>query len=89
MNDPYKNASTKVTTNGREISAFNVKVRVHQGSFLSLLLFIIVLEALSKELREGLPMEMLYSDDLVLIVKTKELSLVKVRKWKEGLEKRV
>ena len=40
---------------------------MHQGSVLSLLLFIIVLEALSREFREGLPMELLYADDLVLM----------------------
>ena len=74
--------------NRRESRAFNVKVGVHQGSVLSPLLFIIVLEALSREFREGLPMELLYMDDLVLIAETKELLLEKVRKWKEGMEKK-
>ena len=74
--------------NGRESKAFNVKVGVHQGSVLSPLLFIIVLEALSREFRVGLSMELLYADDLVLIAKTKELLLEKVRKWKEGMEKK-
>ena len=46
--------------NGRESNAFSVRVGVHQGSVLSPLLFIIVLEALSREFREGLPMELLY-----------------------------
>ena len=69
----YEDASTKVRMNGRESRAFNVKVGVHQGSVLSPLLFIIMLEALSREFREGLPMELLYVDDLVLIAETKEL----------------
>ena len=42
--------------------------------------FIIVLEALSREFRKGLPIELLYANDLVLIVETKELLLEKVRK---------
>ena len=50
-----------------ESGAFNVKVGVHQGSVLSPLLFIIVL---SRKFREGLPMELLYADDLVLIAGT-------------------
>ena len=85
----YEDASTKVRMNGRESKAFNVRVGVHQGSVLSPLLFIIVLEALSRVFREGLPMELLYADDLVLISETKELLLEKVRNWKEGMEKRV
>ena len=63
-----------------ESRAFNVKVGVHHGSVLSPLLFTIVLEALSREFREGLPMELLYADDLVPITETKELLLEKVRK---------
>ena len=61
---------------------------VHQGSVLSPLLFIIMLEALSREFREGLPMELLYADDLVLIAESKELLLEKLRKWKNGMEVR-
>ena len=64
----YEDASTKVRMNGRESKAFNVKVGVHQGSVLSPLLFIIVLEALSREFREGLSMELLYADDLIIII---------------------
>ena len=44
---------------------FSVKVGVHQGSVLSPLLFITVLEALSQEFRTGCPCELLYADDLV------------------------
>ena len=58
-----------------------------QGSILSLLQSIIVLEALSREVREGLPMELLYADDLILFAETKELLLKKMRNWKEGIEK--
>ena len=45
---------TKVRLNGRKSKIFNVKVGLHQGSILSPLLFIIVLEASSREFREGL-----------------------------------
>ena len=40
----YEDATTKVRLNGRESNAFSVRVGVHQGSVLSPLLFIIVLE---------------------------------------------
>jgi hypothetical protein len=35
---------------------------------------------LSRKFREGLPMELLHVEDLVLIVKTEK----KLRKWKNG-----
>ena len=44
---------------------------VPQGSVLSPLLFILVLEALSREFRNGVPWELLYAVDLGLIVDTK------------------
>ena len=49
---------------------FNVKVGIHQESVLSPLKFIVFLEALSREFRSGLPWEMLYADDLVIIVES-------------------
>src|SRR5271163_4781157 len=67
---------------------FEVKVGVHQGSVLSPLLFAIVLEAVSKEFRTGLPWELLYADDLVLMAESEELLMDKIRVWKEGMEAR-
>ena len=61
---------------------------VHQGSALSPLLFIIVLEALSREFREGFPMKLLYADDLVLMAEMEEMLLEKLRKWKKWMEAR-
>jgi len=43
-----------------------------QGSAASPLLFVMVMEALSREFRVALPWEMLYADDLVVIVETRE-----------------
>ena len=63
----YGNAKSTVNINGTIGDPFPVKVGVHQGSLLSPLLFIIVLEALSREFRTGLPWELLYADDLVLM----------------------
>ena len=59
---------------------------MHQGSVLSPLLFIIVLEALSRRFREGLPYELLYVDDLVLMADSIEELMVKLGKWKESLD---
>jgi len=51
---------------------FEVKVGMHQGSASSPLLFVMVMEALSREFRVALPWELLYVDDLVVIAETED-----------------
>ena len=65
-----------------------MKVRVHQGYVLSPLLFIIVLEALSREFQDGVPWEDLYADDLVIIADSLEESVRRLLIWKEAMEKK-
>ena len=63
----YANAGSHFCIGEGYSEEFEVKVGVHQGSILSPLLFIIVLKALSCELRSMVPWEVLYADDLVII----------------------
>ena len=51
---------------------FEVKVGMHQCSALSPLLFVIVMEAISREFMVALPWELLYADDLAVIAETEE-----------------
>ena len=81
----YENVITSIKTKDGESDSFEVKVGVHQGSVLSPLLFIIVLEALSKEFRVGLPWELFYADDLCLIAETEEKLIQRVQCWKDGM----
>ena len=67
---------------------FEVKVGVHQGSVLSPLLFIIVLEALSREFHCGVPWEDLYADDLVIIAESLEECGRRLLTWKEAMEEK-
>jgi len=53
-------------------NGFEVKVGKHQGSALSPLLFVIVMEALSREFRVALPWELLYTDDLMVTAETED-----------------
>ena len=55
-----------------------------QGSVLSPLLFVIVLEVLSREFRAGLPIELLHADELVLMAEAVEFLKEKIVKWKNG-----
>ena len=82
----YEGARTAVRVKDGESDSFEVKVGVHQGSVLSPLLFIIVLEALSKEFVMGLPWELLYADDLCLIAETKEELVERLKGWKDALK---
>jgi len=63
----YYRAATAIKVNGGLSKEFPVKVGVHQGSVLSPLLFIFVMEAMTQEFKVGLPRELLYADDLVQI----------------------
>ena len=68
------------------MSGFGVNVGIHQVLVLSPLLFIIVMEAVTHSVREGLPWEMLYADDLVLVGKCEEELKEKLMKWNECLK---
>jgi len=68
----YTGAKTVVRTVYGNSNNFEVKVSMLQGSALSPLLFVIVVEALSRELRVTLPWELLYADDLVVIAETED-----------------
>ena len=82
----YQNACSKVRVGNTYSDAFSVKVGVHQGSVLSPLLFIIVLEALSREFRIGCPWEMLYADDLVIVSDSVQGLSERITSWKKHLE---
>ena len=51
---------------------YGIEVGVHQGSVLSPLLFIVVMEEATKECRVGNPCKLLYADDLVLMAESRE-----------------
>ena len=82
----YNSPRSRVRINGKFSDEFDVNVGVHQGSVLSPLLFIIVMEALSRSFRTGCPWELLYADDLVIIAESKEELLFKLAQWKQGIE---
>jgi len=66
----YTGAKTVVRTVYGNSSGFEVKVGMHQVSALSPLLFVIVMEGISRESRVALTGELLYVDDLVVIAET-------------------
>ena len=79
----YHKASSKVCIENCFSDSFCLNVRVHQGSVLSPLLFILVLEALPQEFRTGCPWELLYADDLVIIAESVQEHCCKLTLWNE------
>ena len=75
-----------LSVNGQYSDGFGVGFSVHQGSVLIPLLFILLPVALSLEFRTGVPWELLYVDDLVLIADTQEECVSKLKTWKAGME---
>ena len=65
----YKGCKTAVSLVRELSSSFPMKVGVHQGSALSPLLFIMAMDVLTKDVRDGLLMKLLCADDRVLWVK--------------------
>ena len=65
-------ACTVVRTDAGLSESFEVRVALHQGSVQSPLLFAAVMDVVSSEARSGLPSELLYADDLVIMAPTME-----------------
>ena len=84
----YANVRSHVCVGEGYSKEFEVKVGVHQGSVLSPLHFIIVLEALSREFRSGVPWKDLYADDLAIIAELLEECVRRLLTWKEVMEKK-
>ena len=84
----YKDLRSRVRVGDGYNKEFGVGVGVHQGSVLSPLLFIMVLEALPREFRTGCPWELLYADDLMISAESMEELLVKLKTWKSEMEKK-
>ena len=82
----YFKAWGHVRVNGQYSEEFGVGIGVHQGSVLSPLLFILLLEALLREFRTDVPLDLLYADDLVLIANTQEECTFKLKVWQTGME---
>ena len=67
----YNRAITIVKITIKETSDFSITVSLHQGSTLSLYLFTLVIDELTKHIQDDIPWCMLFVDDIALIDETK------------------
>src|SRR5437867_4177769 len=77
----YEGCTTSVRMNVEESENFEVKVGMHQGSVLSPILFNIVMQAIAENFKKGLPWELLYADDLVLMAESKAELEKRLLEW--------
>ena len=59
---------------------------MHQGSALSPLLLVVVMEAIPREFRVALSWELLHADDLAVIAETEEELIKRLNEWKDNVE---
>ena len=86
IQDMYRGTKTRVKTRCERTEYFEVKVGLHQGSALSPLLFIIIMDVLSEEARTKPPWAMLFADDLVLVSETVEEVEEELERWRAVIE---
>ena len=81
----YTEACTVVRTDAGLSESFEVEVGLHQGSVLIPLWFAAVMDVVSNAVRSGLPSELLYDDDLVIMAPTMEELGKRVAEWRANL----
>lgn len=82
----YEGAATTVRCGLGGTKSFEIRVGVHQGSCLSPLLFIIVMDAVSEFVRREVPWDMLYADDLIIAEDSGMNLQTRYLRWQEALE---
>ena len=88
MQDMYQNVKTLVRNSVGETKKFTVKVGLHQGSALSPYLFDLIMDVLTREVKEEPPWSMMFADDIVLCDDTKEKVREKLEAWRRVMEER-
>jgi len=69
-------------------SCFETEVGTHQGSALSPLLSVTVMEAISREFSIDLQRQLLYANELFVTAETEEDLIKRLNEWKDNVENR-
>ena len=84
----YTNIKTSVKVEYTRSELFDVKVGVHKGSILSPILFALVMDEVTKDIRKGVVKEMLHADDIVLVGDYWEEVESLYTRWKKALQEK-
>ena len=74
-------------TSAGKTKGLDIEVGRHQGSALSLLLFVIIIYVITEEIEEGTPWTMLFADDLVFCDPDREMMELRLERWRKCMEK--
>nr|XP_016501808.1 PREDICTED: uncharacterized protein LOC107820102 [Nicotiana tabacum] len=86
MKDMYKGVKTRVRTVGGDSKHFPVEMGLHQVSALTLFLFALVLDVLTRHEQGRVLWCMLFTDDIVLIDETRGIINARLEVWRQTLE---
>ncbi|XGW17548.1 hypothetical protein V3C99_002275 [Haemonchus contortus] len=81
----YTSPKSRVQTAAGTSAEFPISVGVHQGSALSPLLFVVVMDAITKDLQKPAPWTLLYADDVMLASEDKSELESQVQTWSDRL----
>ncbi|KAK3529495.1 hypothetical protein QTP70_031738 [Hemibagrus guttatus] len=88
VQDMYERSRTVVRCAVGQREDFKVEVGLHQGSALSPILFAIVMDQLSEEVRQESPWTMMFADDIVICSESREQVEENLERWRFALERR-
>ncbi|KAK3508236.1 hypothetical protein QTP70_017665 [Hemibagrus guttatus] len=88
VQDMYERSRTVVRCAVGQTEEFKVEVGLHQGSALSPFLFAIVMDQLSEEVRQESPWTMMFADDIVICIESREQVDENLERWRFALERR-
>ena len=84
----HTDCKTAASVDGELSSSFSVKAGVHQRSAFSAILFIMVMNVLTEDVRDGSLMKFLYADDLVPCGESLNEVMARYGRWKNAVEER-
>ena len=87
VQDMYRSSKTQVVTQKGETEYFPKEVGIHQGSALSPLMFIIIMDVLTENIEKDPPWAMMFADDLVLCAMTREEMEEDLETWRVVFER--
>ena len=82
----YQDSRTTVQCGAGATEPFPVKVGLHQGSVLSLFLFALVVDTISKGAKRPPPNDLMHADDLAIAAESEEELQERLDYWQENLE---